>query len=68
MSGTELKFYVIEESEADYYGSHKYRFVSNYNGSRGSWTYNKSLAVQNGEEHKKIILALFFHDTSKQEE
>ena len=54
-----MKIYGIEETErADYYGSHKYRFYSYFNGTRGAWTYKKEKAIQDGEHHAKLIKAV----------
>lgn len=47
--------YGIEESEPDYYGCHKYRWYSKYNGARGPWCYKKVNAVKGGEDHENII-------------
>ena len=48
------KIYKIEKHE-DYHT--RYRFLSLYNGMRGSWTSWED-AVEEGELHQKIVLAL----------
>ena len=48
------KMYKIEKHE-DYHT--RYRFLSLYNGMRGSWTTWEN-AVEEGEAHQKIVLAL----------
>ena len=53
------KMYGIEERETDYYGSHRYRFYSLYNGTRGAWYHNKEKAIKDGEAHQRIIQTLY---------
>jgi hypothetical protein len=50
------QFYKIE-FEDTHYGS-KYRFVSLFNGTRGTWCPYKHEAIEQGEAHKVVILFL----------
>jgi hypothetical protein len=51
-------FYTIEKTSPNYYGDSRYRFVSNYNGTRGVWHFSKDKAIEDGENHFAIIMAL----------
>ena len=50
------KIYRIETSTGAYYP--RYRFYSLYNGMRGVWSTKKEKAIEEGELHQKIVLAL----------
>lgn len=47
-------FYVIE-SNHNIQEKEKFRFRSLYNGTLGSWNYTRKEAVQEGEDHEKIV-------------
>ena len=51
----DLKLYGIEESEANHYGSCRYRFHSLFNGTRGAWMYSEEKAREQGKKHQEII-------------
>jgi hypothetical protein len=55
-----MKLYSIEQIFKIYGVTHedKYRFRSLFNGTVGYWCYNQKLAIEQGEQHQKIILAL----------
>ncbi len=50
-----MKIYEIETNSPDYYGDMRYRFVSLYNGTRGTWFHETKKAEQQGERHQQII-------------
>lgn len=49
----ELKYYEIECS-----ASGRFRYVGLYNGARGVWRPTKKRAIEGGEQHKALIIAL----------
>jgi hypothetical protein len=64
---TKTNLYGIEQTDRpDYYGTTKFRWYSKYNGARGPWVYSKKQAVEDGEEHEKIIRELFNKETTKE--
>ena len=50
-----MKLYSIEITGEKY---KSYRFVSLYNGTRGTFCFDKDEAIMQGEDHQKIILAI----------
>ena len=50
-----MKIYSIEQ-RTTYWGP-EYRYVSLYNGARGTWT-SKDGAITEGESHKRIVEAI----------
>lgn len=50
-----MKYYTIEDRYTDSTGRDKmYRFVSLYNGIKGTWA-SKETAEKQGQQHQKII-------------
>jgi hypothetical protein len=49
-----MKFYTIELEERN----ERHRFRSLYNSCIGSWRVHKADAIEDGEKHKALILAL----------
>lgn len=61
----ELKYYVIEydlDNLDNPRALHEFwRYRSLYNGSRGRWHAVKTLAIEEGEAHRALIIALHMH-------
>ena len=43
------------EKRSNYYGDIEYRFVSIYNSCKGTWTFKREEAINDGERHQNIL-------------
>lgn len=51
-----MDFFTTERNDG--FSDPMFRYVSLFNGSRGTWCYTKELAIEQGNRHKELVLFL----------